>query len=39
MNSRLEKVEKQISDLEDKIMKNNKAEQKKRIMQHENRVR
>ena len=28
MNSRMEEVEKQIGDLEDKIMENNEAEQK-----------
>lgn len=38
MNSRLEEAEEQISDVEDKIMENNDAEQKiKRIMQQENR--
>ena len=30
MNSRLEKAEEQISDLEDKIMENNEAEQKEK---------
>lgn len=29
MNNRLEEAEEQISDLEDKIMENNEAEQKK----------
>ncbi|KAF0879674.1 LORF1 protein, partial [Crocuta crocuta] len=41
MNSRLEEAEEQISDLGDKIMENNEAEQKRerRIMQHEDRLR
>ena len=41
MNSRLEKTEEQISDLEDKTMANNEAEQsrERRIRQHKNRFR
>lgn len=37
----LEEAEKQISDIEEKIMENNDAEQKRerRIMQHDNRLR
>ena len=39
MNSRLEEAEEIISDIEDKIMKNNEAEQKRErlIMEPENR--
>ena len=41
MNNRLEQVEEWISDLEDKTMESNEAEQmrERRIMQHENRLR
>jgi len=31
MNSRMEESEEQISDLEDKVMENNEAEQKKEL--------
>ena len=40
MNSSLDEAEERISDIEDKIMENNKAEKKeKRNMEHENRLR
>ena len=40
MNTRMEEAEKQIRDIEDKIMENNEAEQKReRIMDHESRLR
>lgn len=41
MNSRLEKAQEQICDLEDKLMGKKEAEQKteRRIMQPENRLR
>ena len=39
MNTRMEEAEKQIRDIEDKIMENNEAEQKgERVMDHENRL-
>lgn len=40
MNSKLEEAEEQISGLEDKIMENNEAKQKKerKITQHKNRL-
>lgn len=41
IDSRMEKAEDQISDLKDKVMESNQAEQKrqKRMMQNENRLR
>ena len=41
MNTRLEEAEEQIIDIDDRIMENNEAEQRRerRIMEHENRLR